>query len=91
VQIGLKKRDGRGRRRHKADARQTVQRIVLSRLEQGADVLTFTPEFGPPGYMPVLPYTKQPVADLWELNLWMAERLDRIAREAAEEYREGIR
>jgi hypothetical protein len=31
-----------------------------------------TPEFGPDGYTHLLPFTKAPVADLWELNLGMA-------------------
>ena len=33
-----------------------------------------TPEFGPPDYMHTLPFTRQPVADLWEICNWMAER-----------------
>lgn len=33
---------------------------------------TFTPEFGPPDYMHTLPFTRQPVADLLEVCLWMA-------------------
>jgi len=41
----------------------------------GADMLTFDPEFGPWGYMPCLPYTRQPVADLWDLCLWTADRI----------------
>ncbi len=41
----------------------------------GARQRTLTPEFGPPGYMPVLPFTKQPVADLLEVNLWIADRI----------------
>lgn len=63
------------------------KRIVRNRLSQGADVITFTPEFGPPGYMPTLPYTGQPVADLWELNLWMGKRLEKLAQEAYEEWK----
>jgi hypothetical protein len=31
-----------------------------------------TPEFGPDGYLHLLPFTGAPVADLWELNQWMA-------------------
>ncbi|CAN7677445.1 sugar phosphate isomerase/epimerase family protein [Paenibacillus sp. LjRoot56] len=45
--------------------------ICQHRFETGADTMTFTPEFGPPPYMPVLPFTQQPVSDLWEVNLWM--------------------
>ena len=32
-----------------------------------------TPEFGPDGYLHTLPFTNAPVADLWELNCWMAK------------------
>ncbi|MEN9936098.1 MAG: hypothetical protein RLZZ387_2677 [Chloroflexota bacterium] len=35
---------------------------------------TLTPEFGPPGYLHTLPYTRMPVADLWQVCNWMAER-----------------
>lgn len=48
--------------------------IVLARLTAGAEYFTFNPEFGPPNYMPTLPHTRQPVADLWEVCLWMARR-----------------
>ncbi len=51
------------------------QRIVARRHAEKAQVMTITPEFGPPGYMPTLPYTRQPVADLWEVNLHMKELL----------------
>jgi len=50
------------------------EKICKARKESGAEWLTFTPEFGPPGYMPTLPFTKQPVTDVWEVNLWMAEQ-----------------
>jgi dsDNA-binding SOS-regulon protein len=38
--------------------------------------------------MPTLPYTRQPVADLWELNLWMADRLEQLIQQAAVEWTE---
>lgn len=50
--------------------------IVRARWKAGAEAFTFNPEFGPPNYMTTLPYTKQPVADLWEVCLWMAKRFD---------------
>ena len=56
------------------------QRIVDRRRETGAAVLTICPEFGPPDYMPTLPYTRQPVADLWEVNLHMKELLQNRLR-----------
>jgi sugar phosphate isomerase/epimerase len=34
---------------------------------------TMTPEFGPDGYLHEQPYTREPVADLWQLNCWIAE------------------
>lgn len=41
-------------------------------LARGESEITIDPEFGPPGYMHTLPYTKQPIADLWSVCLWMA-------------------
>lgn len=35
---------------------------------------TLTPEFGPDGYLQELPFTRMPVADLNEINRWMAHR-----------------
>ena len=43
----------------------------------GADVLWAEPEFGPPPYLQVLPYTKEPVADLWDINKRIAARARR--------------
>ena len=40
--------------------------------EQGYMVSTMTPEFGPDGYLHEIPFKREPVADLWELNCWMA-------------------
>ncbi len=56
--------------------------IIAERKKAGADV-TFTPEFGPPNYMPTLPHTRQPVADLWEVCLYMAERFKKRFAESA--------
>ena len=39
----------------------------------GYEVTTMTPEFGPDGYLHEQPFTRQPVADLWEINQWMAK------------------
>lgn len=36
---------------------------------------TMTPEFGPDGYLQCEPFTRRPVADLRDLNLWTANRL----------------
>jgi len=37
--------------------------------------VTMTPEFGTDGYLHLQPYSQKPVADLWEVNCWMAEKL----------------
>ena len=39
------------------------------------EVLTVLTEFGPPDYMPALPYTRQPVADQWAINVHMMQLL----------------
>ena len=38
----------------------------------GIETFTVTPEFGPDGYLHRLPFTDAPVADLDEINRWMA-------------------
>ncbi|WP_306439359.1 MULTISPECIES: sugar phosphate isomerase/epimerase family protein [Paenibacillus] len=53
------------------------KQIIQARANSGMP-LTFTPEFGPPDYMPRLPFTGQPVADLWQVCLWMKERFEKL-------------
>ena len=48
--------------------------IVQNKAKAGA-VMTICPEFGPPHYMQALPYTLQPVADLWAVNKHMKDLL----------------
>ncbi|MEM7014089.1 MAG: sugar phosphate isomerase/epimerase, partial [Verrucomicrobiota bacterium] len=43
--------------------------------ERGFETITMTPEFGTDGYLHLEPWTQEPVADLWEINCWIAERL----------------
>lgn len=49
--------------------------IIKNRLESGAELMTISPEFGPAPYMPVLPHTKMPVANQWDINLHMKDML----------------
>ena len=49
--------------------------IVQQRLVSGAALLTITPEFGPAPYMPALPYTKMPIANQWDINVYMMNLL----------------
>lgn len=48
--------------------------VWAAQRARGVAVSTLTPEFGPPNYMHLLPYTRQPVADLWEICNWQAAR-----------------
>lgn len=55
--------------------------IWLSQNARGYQFSTMTPEFGPDGYLHETPFTREPVADLWELNTWMAkEESEHFAR-----------
>lgn len=47
--------------------------IWRSQLKREFSSSTMTPEFGPDGYLHEMPFSKEPVADLWELNQWMAD------------------
>jgi sugar phosphate isomerase/epimerase len=49
-------------------------KIVELKKKQG-DTLTILTEFGPPDYMPTLPYTRQPLADQWAVNVYMMQML----------------
>jgi sugar phosphate isomerase/epimerase len=51
--------------------------ITHRRMRQGASSLAICPEFGPDPYMPRLPYTRQPVADLSSVVLAMTDLLRR--------------
>lgn len=50
-------------------------RVVAIKLKEGVETLTFLTEFGPPDYLPSLPYTRQPVANQWEINVFMMNLL----------------
>jgi len=49
------------------------QMIWQQQLAAGKKVTTMTPEFGPDGYLHEQPFSREPVADLWELNNWMGD------------------
>lgn len=48
-----------------------------ARRSAGAEALVMAPEFGPPPYQPIHPATGEPLADVNQLNDWMATRLRR--------------
>ncbi len=47
--------------------------VVEHRIDQGKP-LTMTTEFGPPHYLAVVPYTQQPLADQWDINVHMMKQ-----------------
>jgi sugar phosphate isomerase/epimerase len=46
-------------------------RVIALREAEGAKRITFLTEFGPPNYLPTLPFTHQPVANQWDINVHM--------------------
>ena len=49
--------------------------IVAMKIKKGVNQLTILTEFGPPDYLPTLPYTRQPLADQWDINVYMMQLL----------------
>ena len=48
---------------------------IVERKKKNGERMTFLTEFGPPDYMPALPYTRQPLADQWAINVHMMQLL----------------
>ncbi|CAN5507233.1 hypothetical protein BH10BAC4_BH10BAC4_12930 [soil metagenome] len=48
--------------------------VVRQKRNEGKR-MTFLTEFGPPDYMPTLPYTRQPLGNQWDINAYMLEVL----------------
>lgn len=50
-------------------------RIVVRSREESKEFLCITPEFGPYPYMTILPDSKQPIANQWDINVFMMNLL----------------
>jgi sugar phosphate isomerase/epimerase len=48
---------------------------VVERKKKNGERMTFLTEFGPPFYMPTLPYTLQPLSDQWAINAHILQLL----------------
>lgn len=46
---------------------------VVEYKSKANETLTMTTEFGPPSYMPTIPFTNQPLTDLWTINVHMMQ------------------
>jgi sugar phosphate isomerase/epimerase len=49
--------------------------IIAQKKEKGWSSFTITPEFGPSPYMPLLPFTLQPIGNQWDINQKMMHHL----------------
>lgn len=49
-------------------------KVVANKVKSGKTATILT-EFGPVDYLPALPYTRQPVADQWAINVYMMKML----------------
>lgn len=48
---------------------------IVEMKKQKNEVITFLTEFGPVDYMPSVPYTHQPIANQWDINVYMMQLL----------------
>lgn len=48
---------------------------VVAQKKKDGKRMTILTEFGPPDYMPTLPYTRQPLASQWDINVHMMQVL----------------
>ena len=51
------------------------KQVTDLRRKDGWEEFTVTPEFGPFPYMTILPFTKQPITNQWEVNRFMMDYL----------------
>src|SRR5690606_10471473 len=53
--------------------------VIKKGWKEHKGIFTVTTEFGPPDYMPTVPYTKMPLSDQWQANVFMMEAIkDRL-------------
>lgn len=48
---------------------------IVARKKKDGQRMTILTEFGPVDYMPAMPYTRQPVANQWDINVYMMKTL----------------
>lgn len=51
------------------------QQIINDKIKSGVQMMTITPEFGPAPYMPLAPFTQEPLGNQWQINCNMMQRL----------------
>ena len=56
------------------------KRVFERNRVDGKTLFTITPEFGPYPYMTILPHTQQPIANQWEVNVYMMNMLKSLLK-----------
>ncbi len=56
------------------------QQVVDARKKDGWDTFTITTEFGPAPYMTLLPFSRQPITNQWEVNVFMKDHLKSVLK-----------
>jgi hypothetical protein len=54
------------------------ERMLAARADAGAEIVTITPEAGPPGYMWIDPCTGAPLCDAWDRNVALRNHLANV-------------
>lgn len=49
--------------------------MIAGHHKKKGETMTITPEFGPAPYLPAMPYTQMPLANPWEINVYMMNLL----------------
>ena len=58
-----------------------IWEAVIQKIWNQNKSATITTEFGPPGYMPTLPFTQKPISDQWKANVFIMDKLKRRIKE----------
>ena len=51
------------------------KKVALYKKQKGEKIMTITPEFGPYPYMQILPHSKQPISNQWDINVYIMNHL----------------
>jgi sugar phosphate isomerase/epimerase len=54
------------------------QKVIDKRREDGREEITITTEFGPYPYMTILPSNKLPIANQWDVNVFIMQHLKQV-------------
>jgi hypothetical protein len=54
------------------------KKIVQLKAQKGWKYFTITPEFGPAPNMPAEPFTKRPLSQQWDNNMYMMNQLKKL-------------